>query len=89
MSGTVHSDLPRQQTVCICHMHGCRASHQEYTSARYPHLQGEITQVRNYVIDKADEFEYKDPIDESVASHQGVRFLFKDGSRIVYRLSGV
>eukprot|EP00891_Asterochloris_glomerata_P006902 jgi/Astpho2/6902/Aster-07898 len=50
--------------------------------------QGEITQVRNYVIDKADEFEYKDPIDESVASHQGVRFLFKDGSRIVYRLSG-
>ena len=44
--------------------------------------------MRNYVIDKADEFEYKDPIDDSVASHQGVRFLFKDGSRIVYRLSG-
>ena len=71
------------------HMHGCCASHEEYASARCPHLQGEITQVRSYVIDKADEFEYKDPIDESVASHQGVRFLFKDGSRIVYRVSGV
>ncbi len=71
------------------HMHGCCASHEDCTGARCPRLQGEITQVRNYVIDKADEFEYKDPIDESVASHQGVRFLFKDGSRIVYRLSGV
>jgi len=36
----------------------------------------------------ADEFEYKDPVDGSVSSRQGIRFLFKDGSRIVFRLSG-
>ncbi len=32
---------------------------------------------------EADEFEYKDPVDHSVSSHQGIRFLFKDGSRLV------
>lgn len=36
----------------------------------------------------ADEFEYSDPIDGSVAQHQGVRLLFSDGSRIVFRRSG-
>lgn len=51
-------------------------------------VQGEISQVRSFVIDTADEFTYKDPIDGSVAEHQGVRFLGRDGSRIVYRLSG-
>ncbi|XP_073059493.1 phosphoglucomutase, cytoplasmic [Primulina eburnea] len=39
------------------------------------------------VID-ADEFEYKDPVDGSVAKHQGIRYLFEDGSRLVFRLSG-
>lgn len=37
---------------------------------------------------EADEFEYKDPVDGSVAKHQGIRYLFKDGSRLVFRLSG-
>jgi phosphoglucomutase len=36
----------------------------------------------------ADDFEYKDPVDHSVSKNQGVRILFEDGSRIVYRLSG-
>ena len=36
----------------------------------------------------ADDFEYTDPIDGSVASKQGVRFVFADGSRIIFRLSG-
>jgi len=35
-----------------------------------------------------DDFEYKDPIDHSVSSNQGLRIIFKDGSRIIYRLSG-
>lgn len=52
------------------------------------YAQGEITQVRSFVIDTADEFTYKDPVDGSVAEHQGVRFLGRDGSRIMYRLSG-
>ena len=36
----------------------------------------------------ADDFTYTDPIDGSVASAQGVRLMFADDSRIVYRLSG-
>ncbi|KAL3685973.1 hypothetical protein R1sor_003995 [Riccia sorocarpa] len=39
-------------------------------------------------VELGDEFEYTDPVDGSVSSHQGVRFLFKDGSRLVFRLSG-
>lgn len=36
----------------------------------------------------ADDFEYTDPVDGSVASKQGIRFVFDDGSRIIFRLSG-
>jgi phosphoglucomutase len=39
-------------------------------------------------IEAADDFAYLDPIDGSLSQHQGVRILFADGSRIVYRLSG-
>ncbi|MBX9758302.1 MAG: alpha-D-glucose phosphate-specific phosphoglucomutase [Beijerinckiaceae bacterium] len=39
-------------------------------------------------IAKADEFEYLDPVDGSMSSNQGVRILFEDDSRIVFRLSG-
>jgi len=37
---------------------------------------------------KADIFEYTDPIDGSVATNQGLRFMYEDGSRFVFRLSG-
>ncbi|RWS17055.1 Phosphoglucomutase-like protein [Dinothrombium tinctorium] len=40
------------------------------------------------VIITNDNFEYKDPVDHSVSSRQGIRILFDDGSRIVLRLSG-
>ncbi len=36
----------------------------------------------------ADDFAYTDPVDASVATGQGVRVLFTDGSRVVFRLSG-
>ncbi|KAK4534549.1 hypothetical protein CDCA_CDCA02G0574 [Cyanidium caldarium] len=36
----------------------------------------------------ADNFCYTDPVDGSVARNQGIRFVFADGSRIVFRLSG-
>ncbi len=39
-------------------------------------------------IDRADDFAYHDPVDGSVAEHQGIRLLFESGSRIVFRLSG-
>ncbi|CAB4271339.1 unnamed protein product [Prunus armeniaca] len=42
----------------------------------------------NYVLQFADDFMYTDPVDGSVVSKQGVRFVFTDGSRIIYRLSG-
>jgi len=36
----------------------------------------------------ADDFAYHDPVDGSDSRNQGIRILLKDGSRIVYRLSG-
>ena len=36
----------------------------------------------------ADDFSYTDPVDGSVSSNQGLRIVFEDGARIVYRLSG-
>ncbi|EIE89694.1 hypothetical protein G6F46_003598 [Rhizopus delemar] len=44
--------------------------------------------VGQFTIATADDFEYLDPIDGSVSKKQGVRIIFKDGSRIVIRLSG-
>jgi len=35
-----------------------------------------------------DDFSYADPVDGSVSTGQGVRIIFTDGSRIVFRLSG-
>merc|ERR1719217_1911047 len=35
-----------------------------------------------------DMFEYTDPIDDSVSKNQGIRFIFEDNSRIIFRLSG-
>ncbi len=36
----------------------------------------------------ADDFAYDDPVDGSRTTGQGIRLIFADGSRIVYRLSG-
>lgn len=41
-----------------------------------------------YQIATADDFAYTDPIDHSTSKHQGIRLLFGNGSRIVFRLSG-
>lgn len=41
-----------------------------------------------YEIASCDDFSYHDPIDGSVSNQQGIRILFTDGSRIVFRLSG-
>uniref|UniRef100_A0A8D8PV19 phosphoglucomutase (alpha-D-glucose-1,6-bisphosphate-dependent) n=1 Tax=Cacopsylla melanoneura TaxID=428564 RepID=A0A8D8PV19_9HEMI len=43
---------------------------------------------QSFTVAGADNFEYTDPIDGSVAKKQGIRVLFTDGSRLVYRLSG-
>lgn len=49
-------------------------------------IKGTRSDVANVI--QADEFEYKDPVDGSVSKHQGIRYLFEDGSRLVFRLSG-
>ena len=36
----------------------------------------------------ADDFAYNDPVDHSSTSAQGIRLIFENGSRIIYRLSG-
>jgi phosphoglucomutase len=41
-----------------------------------------------YTVKTADDFSYTDPIDASISANQGIRILFSDGSRIVFRLSG-
>jgi phosphoglucomutase len=41
-----------------------------------------------YEVSAADSFNYLDPFDGSVSRNQGLRFLFTDGSRVVFRLSG-
>ncbi|MEZ5217059.1 MAG: alpha-D-glucose phosphate-specific phosphoglucomutase [Ilumatobacteraceae bacterium] len=51
-------------------------------SSELADLAGELS------IELADEFSYVDPVDGSVSDHQGFRFGFSDGSRIVFRLSG-
>jgi len=39
-------------------------------------------------VDSAENFEYTDPVDKSVSSNQGIKIVFTDGSRIIFRLSG-
>eukprot|EP00894_Picocystis_sp_ML_P002841 jgi/Pico_ML_1/53358/g3919.t1 len=46
------------------------------------------TTFGEFELDFADDFEYTDPVDGSVAKKQGLRFVFTDGSRIIFRLSG-
>jgi phosphoglucomutase len=41
-----------------------------------------------YTVQMCDDFSYTDPVDGSVSKGQGVRILFSDGSRIIFRLSG-
>ncbi len=42
----------------------------------------------NRTIVTADNFSYHDPVDGSVSDNQGIRILFDDGARIIFRLSG-
>jgi phosphoglucomutase len=44
--------------------------------------------IGGMAVGAADDFSYTDPVDGSVSKGQGVRVLFVNGSRIVFRLSG-
>jgi phosphoglucomutase len=53
---------------------------------KLPQLAGQTLAGRRVAL--ADDFSYTDPVDGSVSKNQGLRIVFEDGSRIVYRLSG-
>ncbi len=46
------------------------------------------SEVDGLEISKADNFSYLDPIDSSLSQNQGIRIIFKNGSRIIIRMSG-
>ena len=48
----------------------------------------EGTTFSGRTIKTADNFAYTDPVDHSVSANQGIRFLFEDGARIIFRKSG-
>lgn len=57
------------------------------------HIKSQFTSLPNqvfgsYTVKVCDDFSYHDSIDGSVSNNQGIRVLFTDGSRIVFRLSG-
>lgn len=57
------------------------------------HIQGNFSKLSGlsfgkYTVKYCDDFSYTDPADASVSAKQGVRIIFTDGSRIVFRLSG-
>ena len=53
---------------------------------RFARLPGEVLAGRR--VTACDDFSYKDPVDGSESRGQGLRILFEDGARIVFRLSG-
>ncbi|WP_396206231.1 alpha-D-glucose phosphate-specific phosphoglucomutase [Gemmatimonas sp.] len=57
------------------------------------HLRAQLDALPGQVLDgrtvqAADDFAYTDPVDGSTSARQGIRVLFTDGARIVFRLSG-
>jgi phosphoglucomutase len=54
--------------------------------ASLPGLVGQRFDLRTVRV--ADDFAYTDPVDGSLSAHQGVRVLFDDGARVIFRLSG-
>jgi len=58
----------------------------ERVQASFTELLGSTVDGRT--VSHCDDFSYTDPIDDSVSQHQGLRILFDDGSRIIFRLSG-
>jgi len=54
--------------------------------AALPNLSGQKLGGRQVVL--ADDFAYTDPVDGSVSSQQGIRLIFDDGARVIFRLSG-
>jgi len=57
-----------------------------HIKSQFASLPGQV--FGSYRVQLCDDFSYHDSIDGSVSNNQGIRILFTDGSRIVFRLSG-
>ena len=51
-----------------------------------PGLPGQRFGARSITL--ADDFAYADPVDKSISKAQGIRLIFDDGARVIFRLSG-
>jgi phosphoglucomutase len=71
-----YEDIPAEAANGV--MKHLQDSFESLKAAQFGHLQ----------VEQCDDFSYTDPVDGSVSTGQGVRILFVDGSRIVFRLSG-
>ena len=73
--------------------HDYEAVESDAAEGMMAHLRGQLDglagrQLDGFTVALADDFVYTDPVDQSVATKQGVRIVMTDGSRIVLRLSG-
>ncbi|XP_011023840.1 PREDICTED: phosphoglucomutase, cytoplasmic [Populus euphratica] len=75
----VDAGAAKELMACLVKLQSSLAEVNEIVSG----IQSDVSKVVH-----ADEFEYKDPVDGSISKHQGIRYLFEDGSRLVFRLSG-
>uniref|UniRef100_A0A6N2KRM8 phosphoglucomutase (alpha-D-glucose-1,6-bisphosphate-dependent) n=1 Tax=Salix viminalis TaxID=40686 RepID=A0A6N2KRM8_SALVM len=75
----VDAGAAKELMACLVKLQSSLAEVNEIVSG----IQSDVSKVVH-----ADEFEYKDPVDGSISKHQGIRYLFEDGSRLIFRLSG-
>ena len=73
--------------------HDYEAIPSEAASGVMAHIKVQFASLPNkvfgqYTVKTCDDFSYTDPIDGSLSTGQGIRILFSDGSRVVFRLSG-
>ncbi|KXS31587.1 MAG: Phosphoglucomutase/phosphomannomutase alpha/beta/alpha domain I [Candidatus Gallionella acididurans] len=71
-----YEDIPAEAANGV--MKHLQDSFESLKAAQFGHLQVRL----------CDDFSYADPVDGSVSTGQGVRILFTDASRIIFRLSG-
>ena len=64
------------------------AAHQVMAQVREASERIPGTTLAGRTVSVCDDFAYRDPVDGSLSSGQGLRILFADGARIVFRLSG-
>lgn len=58
----------------------------EHLRQQFDKLPGQM--LHGKIVKAADDFMYVDPVDGSTSAQQGIRILFTDDSRLIFRLSG-